>query len=79
MLPFHILNEMKHKTGHSDQDTDKWVSDNIPGIRYFLISQKYMKKSCFASPISPQGLLIFPLLMTSYRWYLKSEGIMFFY
>jgi hypothetical protein len=63
ILPFHLLNKAKtniyaDKTGeYCDELSKKLIFPEI-----FINVQRKLEKDCFASPMSPQGLVIFGAL-----------------
>ena len=68
ILPFHILTKMKCSL-YPDSATNKVDIINIflriPKL--FTSLQSTLDNICFKSPISPQGMLIFGALSSSYR------------
>ena len=41
---------------------------------YFLKLQKYLDKKCTFNPISPQGMLLFGMISSSYRLYFYNKN-----
>jgi hypothetical protein len=68
ILPFHILVKSKSILYPEDSQTRCDIIESFLIIpKLFLSLQKYLEESCFMSPISPQGMLIFGALSSSYR------------
>ena len=68
ILPFHILTTSK-KSLYPDTSTEKvnTISKCLIIPNLFISLQNILDKFCFMSPISPQGMLIFGALTSSYR------------
>lgn len=60
MLPFHILNSLKHYI--EPENTEKKIKDyensNILSKNFYLFKDSIFKNS-FGNPLSPQGMMIF--------------------
>jgi hypothetical protein len=70
MFPIHFINESKRSMYPSDWEerTDELVHNmGLPGK--FVDLQKRLEPSCFQSPLSPQGMLLFGAITSA--WVLK--------
>ena len=68
ILPFHILTESKKNIYPKTFEDEGMKINKIMIIPYYFIKvQTYLKKKCTESPISPQGILIFGAITSSYR------------
>ena len=68
MLPFHVLTETKREAcGEDWESVDDSVVDALVLPRVFKQAQAYAAAHCFASPISPQGMLLFGALSSAWR------------
>lgn len=62
-LPFHVLKELKARVRpgswrrDNEELMDAWI---VPGMLKRV--QAYLKKRCYKSPLSPQGMLVFGAL-----------------
>ena len=67
ILPFHIIQKTKEKMYRDDWKVkvDR-VENSVFVVKYFNKLSTYCNKHCFASPISPQGMLIFGALSSAY-------------
>ena len=67
ILPFHIITTSKQKINPINYKEDQAkINNKITIVEYFIKYQHHCSKFCFASPISPQGMLIFGALTSSY-------------
>ena len=70
VLPIHVLNETKKNIYNSDwKKRVNDVSDALVIPAAFVKLQDQLESKCFASPMSPQGLLIFGAISSA--WSLK--------
>lgn len=68
ILPFHLLIESKKRLQGEDWEVDAQRIDEYLYIPYYFGKfQKGLEQYCFQSPLSPQGMLILGLLLSSYR------------
>jgi hypothetical protein len=74
ILPFHILVESKKKLNEDNWEEDaKKIEKKLIIPYYFIKLMKSLKKYCFFSPISPQGMLLFGMISSSYRLYFYNK------
>ena len=70
VLPFHVLKETEKNIYKSDwKQRVNDVSDALVIPAAFVKLQGQLESKCFASPMSPQGLLIFGAITSA--WSLK--------
>ena len=70
VFPLHFINEAKRQMYPSDwEDRTVTVYDAMVLPGQFLKAQNNLEKKCFASPISPQGMLIFGAITSA--WAIK--------
>jgi hypothetical protein len=76
ILPFHVLTESK-KIIIGD-NWQKKVEDFHKALIIpdkFINLQKYLNKYCFFNPLSPQGMLLFGIISSSYRLYFNNKKL----
>jgi len=76
ILPFHVLTESK-KIIIGDE-WEKKVEDFHKALIIpdkFINLQKYLDKCCFFNPLSPQGMLLFGMISSSYRLYFNNKKL----
>jgi hypothetical protein len=74
LLPFHILTETKKKVNKDNWEEDAESIDKKLIIPYYFIKlQNYLEKKCLYSPFSPQGMLLFGMISSSYRLYFYNK------
>jgi hypothetical protein len=68
ILPFHILTESKKSLDpeHWEENMDNFLEDLVIPKKFVDLQNK-LEKQCFASPISPQGMLLFGAISCSYK------------
>ena len=72
ILPFHILMSIKKKIYKNNYiENQNIISKKLIIPNYFGIIQKKLSKYCTFSPLSPQGMLIFGAITSSYRLLIK--------
>ena len=72
ILPFHILISIKKKIYENNYvKNNNIIRKNLIIPYYFEIIQKKLSKYCTFSPLSPQGMLIFGAITSSYRLLIK--------
>lgn len=73
LLPFHILEKIKLNLMNNNEIDKKIKQDNIDFVlilpNLFSKLVKYLDKKCTFNPISPQGMLIFGLIIGLYNAY----------
>jgi hypothetical protein len=70
MLPFHILIKLKEKCdpdNYKNHEESFYETLIIPKL--FKDTKKVLENYCFASPLSPQGVLIFGLITSIFSLY----------
>ena len=70
LLPFHAIEEAKKSMcGGEEESTEAVdrVSSTLIMPKLFTDLQKQSKEHCTASPISPQGMLVFGCLSSAHR------------
>ena len=67
MLPFHTLTEVKRQACKGWESVDDYIVDLLVVPRLFKDAQSYARTNCFESPISPQGMLLFGALSSTWR------------
>ena len=67
ILPFHIINNLKHSLYCSNWLNKAKAIENFLFIGFFFRFGKKLFKKSFASPLSPQGMLILGLILSSYK------------
>lgn len=72
ILPFHVLIKCKELSMDGDKNKVKNAEDlylGIPGIRHFKMLMDHCQAHCCFSPLSPQGMLLFCLIVSIFRLY----------
>ena len=73
ILPFHILEKIKLNLMDNNEINKKIKQDNIDYVlifpHFFSKLGKYLEKTCTFNPFSPQGMLIFGLIVGLYNAY----------
>ena len=66
MLPFHILIEQKKKIYKNQYKIKEDIFFKKSHVINIINLQQYLDKKCLFNPISPQGMMIFGALSSSY-------------
>lgn len=67
IFPFHFGNALKAALlPTSWQQESEKINQSIPLVSQFTTVQKILSTYCFASPVSPQGMLLFGAISSAY-------------
>ena len=72
ILPFHVLCKTKDFLIIDEKEKKNWehyYTYNIPGLSTISQFREHLQKNCTFSPFSPQGMLLFCLIISVYRLY----------
>ena len=75
ILPFHLFTESKKLLYKNNwEERMENIENKLIIPKYFHIISDKLNKYCTFNPISPQGMLIFGLITSSYRLYFYNKS-----